>query len=250
MKHEVSWITPCSSRLCRNSHCVSRASAPLTRSCNLSSTDSRSRMMSPSRASGSPGQETFAVPAECALLPRSNGLPPPLGERWLVARRRAWAGIRWLLRPFPIGQFKVGSIAADRTGLLLTDPRSEQWARPEWVRQESIACFAGQPLVFRDETLGVACGGSDGNQSMSRNSVGYECLRIRRQRPSQTPARSQNSTGCGNSSSRTMVPERGGRQRPELWPNRRPQPRASSCIATSRRSGIDGCDGADYRRVW
>jgi transcriptional regulator with GAF, ATPase, and Fis domain len=47
------------------------------------------------------------------------------------------------------------AIAADRTGLLLTDPRSEQWARPEWVRHESIACFAGQPLVFRDETLGV-----------------------------------------------------------------------------------------------
>ena len=47
-----------------------------------------------------------------------------------------------------------------------------------------------------------------------------------------------------------MRTERGGRQRPELWPNRRPQPRASSCIATSRRSGIDGCDGADYRRVW
>jgi transcriptional regulator with GAF, ATPase, and Fis domain len=55
----------------------------------------------------------------------------------------------------PFGHFKVGSIAADRTGLLLTDPRSEQWARPEWVRHESIACFAGQPLVFRDETLGV-----------------------------------------------------------------------------------------------
>jgi transcriptional regulator with GAF, ATPase, and Fis domain len=55
----------------------------------------------------------------------------------------------------PFGRFKVGSIAAGRTGLLLTDPGSEHWARPEWVRHESIACFAGQPLVFRGETLGV-----------------------------------------------------------------------------------------------
>jgi transcriptional regulator with GAF, ATPase, and Fis domain len=50
---------------------------------------------------------------------------------------------------------KVGSIAANRIGLLLTDPSSEQWARPEWVRDESIQSFAGQPLVFRDETLGA-----------------------------------------------------------------------------------------------
>ena len=73
-----------------------------------------------------------------------------------VAQRRAVAAHRWILQPSPLsGQLKVGSIAADRTGLLLTDPRSEQWARPEWVRHESIACFAGQPLVFRDEMLGV-----------------------------------------------------------------------------------------------
>ena len=113
-------------------------------------------MMSPSRASGSPGQETFAVGANAPCLPRSNGLPPPLGERWLdQLEGEQWAGINGYFSRVPIGQFKVGSIAADRTGLLLTDPRSEQWARPEWVRQESIACFAGQPLVFRDETLGV-----------------------------------------------------------------------------------------------
>ena len=66
-----------------------------------------------------------------------------------------WPRIDGYFSRVPIGQFKVGSIAADRTGLLLTDPRSEQWARPEWVRHESIACFAGQPLVFRDEMLGV-----------------------------------------------------------------------------------------------
>jgi len=66
-----------------------------------------------------------------------------------------WPRIDGYFSRVPFGQLKVGSIAADRTGLLLTDPGSERWARPEWVRHESIACFAGQPLVFRDETLGV-----------------------------------------------------------------------------------------------
>ena len=66
-----------------------------------------------------------------------------------------WPRIDGHFSRVPFGRLKVGSIAANRTGLLLTDPGSEQWARPEWVRHESIACFAGQPLVFRDETLGV-----------------------------------------------------------------------------------------------
>ena len=46
-------------------------------------------------------------------------------------------------------------IASDRIGLLIADPESEQWARPDWVSSERIASFVGQPLVFRDETLGV-----------------------------------------------------------------------------------------------
>jgi transcriptional regulator with GAF, ATPase, and Fis domain len=66
-----------------------------------------------------------------------------------------WPRIDGYFSRVPVGQLKVGTIAADRAGLLITDPGSERWARPEWVRHESIACFAGQPLVFRDEMLGV-----------------------------------------------------------------------------------------------
>jgi hypothetical protein len=55
----------------------------------------------------------------------------------------------------PLGRLKVGSVASDRTGLLIADPRSEKWARPAWVESERITSFVGQPLVFRDETLGV-----------------------------------------------------------------------------------------------
>ena len=67
----------------------------------------------------------------------------------------SWSGTDGSFRRIPLGRLKVGSIAADRIGLLLSDPTSEHWARPEWVQAESIVSFAGQPLVFRDETLGV-----------------------------------------------------------------------------------------------
>jgi transcriptional regulator with GAF, ATPase, and Fis domain len=55
----------------------------------------------------------------------------------------------------PLGRPKVGSVASERTGLLIADPLSEKWARPAWVERERITSFVGQPLVFRDETLGV-----------------------------------------------------------------------------------------------
>src|SRR5262245_14346790 len=66
-------------------------------------------------------------------------------------------GERWSrtdgdFRRIPLGRLKVGSIASDRTGLLIADPKSQKWARPEWVQSEGITSFIGQPLVFRDET--------------------------------------------------------------------------------------------------
>src|SRR5215470_12069029 len=67
----------------------------------------------------------------------------------------SWCRTDGQFRRIPFGQLKVGSIAANRTGLLLSEPSAEEWARPEWVRDESIQSFAGQPLVFRDETLGA-----------------------------------------------------------------------------------------------
>jgi transcriptional regulator with GAF, ATPase, and Fis domain len=55
----------------------------------------------------------------------------------------------------PLAHLKVGRIASDRAGLLIGAPQSENWSRPDWVRGEHITSFVGQPLVFRDETLGV-----------------------------------------------------------------------------------------------
>jgi transcriptional regulator with GAF, ATPase, and Fis domain len=66
-----------------------------------------------------------------------------------------WSRTDGDFRRMPLAHLKVGSIASNRTGLLIADPRSEQWARPDWVRSERITSFVGQPLVFHDETLGV-----------------------------------------------------------------------------------------------
>jgi transcriptional regulator with GAF, ATPase, and Fis domain len=49
----------------------------------------------------------------------------------------------------------VRAIATDRSGQLLHVSACSQWAHPEWIQQETIQSFAGHPLVFRGETLGV-----------------------------------------------------------------------------------------------
>jgi transcriptional regulator with GAF, ATPase, and Fis domain len=67
----------------------------------------------------------------------------------------SWSRTGGDFRRMPLAHLKVGSIASDRVGLVIGDPESEKWARPDWVRSERIASFVGQPLVFHDETLGV-----------------------------------------------------------------------------------------------
>ena len=73
-----------------------------------------------------------------------------------------WSRIDGTFRRVPFGNSKmefcpspVRAIATDRTGQLLHVSACSQWAHPEWIQQESIESFAGHPLVFRGETLGV-----------------------------------------------------------------------------------------------
>jgi transcriptional regulator with GAF, ATPase, and Fis domain len=58
---------------------------------------------------------------------------------------------------FEIGDRKVGRVAADGVGVLLTDiTRDNAWiANPDWIASEGIVSFAAQPLVARGATLGV-----------------------------------------------------------------------------------------------
>ncbi|HTH46698.1 MAG TPA: sigma 54-interacting transcriptional regulator [Candidatus Limnocylindria bacterium] len=60
-------------------------------------------------------------------------------------------------RRFPLGVRKIGRVGKSGEPLLLPDLRGdEEWiADPDWLRREQVRTFAGQPLVFRDEVLGV-----------------------------------------------------------------------------------------------
>ena len=68
-----------------------------------------------------------------------------------------WDHLDGSFRRFPIGVRKVGQIA--KTGKSLEVPEianNAAWvADPEWVRDEKVTSFAGHPLIFRRQVLGV-----------------------------------------------------------------------------------------------
>lgn len=68
-----------------------------------------------------------------------------------------WRGINGRFRRFPIGVRKIGRIAADGAPILIRAVSEDVgWiADPQWSRRERIVSFAGQPLLFRGEVLGV-----------------------------------------------------------------------------------------------
>ncbi len=68
-----------------------------------------------------------------------------------------WSRLDGEFRRMPLGVRKVGRIGATGEPMLLKNITTErEWiADPEWAERESIHSFAGQPLIFRDEILGV-----------------------------------------------------------------------------------------------
>jgi transcriptional regulator with GAF, ATPase, and Fis domain len=58
---------------------------------------------------------------------------------------------------FPYGHRKVGEIAATGQPLEVADVSEDRaWmARPEWAEAEGIRGFGGQPLIYKDQVLGV-----------------------------------------------------------------------------------------------
>jgi transcriptional regulator with GAF, ATPase, and Fis domain len=85
----------------------------------------------------------------CLHLAASAGTPSD--------HREDWSRLDGAFRRFPLGVRKIGRIGATGEGILIDDiQRDHEWiARPEWVRKERITSFGGQPLVFRQEVLGV-----------------------------------------------------------------------------------------------
>jgi len=71
---------------------------------------------------------------------------------------RFWNRLDGEFARMPIGVRKIGHIAKSRESLRLDDREvaNSRWtAHPEWVAREGIKGFAGHPLLFRNEVLGV-----------------------------------------------------------------------------------------------
>ncbi len=68
-----------------------------------------------------------------------------------------WTRLDGSFRRFPIGQRKVGQIAASGKPMIVANVHEDQsWAAdPHWLAQENIASFAGHPLMHRGVVLGV-----------------------------------------------------------------------------------------------
>ena len=68
-----------------------------------------------------------------------------------------WSRVSGEFRRIPLNARKVGYIAATGQPVLIRDIRLEEHWKPraEWVAREGICSFAGHPLVFRGEVLGV-----------------------------------------------------------------------------------------------
>ncbi len=77
--------------------------------------------------------------------------------RSVKASTDRWDHLDGTFRRFPVGVRKVGQIA--KTGKSLEVPEitnNATWvAHPEWVRDEKVTSFAGHPLIFRGQVLGV-----------------------------------------------------------------------------------------------
>ncbi len=104
--------------------------------------------------------------ARCLHLVASNGTPLDTAED-------AWTRLDGAFRRFPLGVRKIGRIGATGESIIVRDvARDSTWiARPEWAGREHVRAFAGQPLVFRGEILGVL--GVFGRQALDDVDAGW-----------------------------------------------------------------------------
>jgi len=100
--------------------------------------------------SSCPMQAECTERGKCLHLLASAGcsLYPAIGN---------WASTDGQFRRFPIGGRKVGMVAKSGTSLEINDiwELTDGLVDKEWAQRERITSFAGQPLIYRGETLGV-----------------------------------------------------------------------------------------------
>ena len=75
----------------------------------------------------------------------------------IASPETSWTRTDGAFQRFPVGVRKVGRIAGTGRAeyLQCTDERAGWLADPTWAEAEEISSFAGEPLVFRGEVLGV-----------------------------------------------------------------------------------------------
>jgi len=85
----------------------------------------------------------------CLHLIASAGNPLQPGKDWTRLDGRYGR--------FPLGVRKIGRIATTAESFVLGDmTRTPEWiSQPEWVAQEKIGAFVGQPMLSKGEVLGV-----------------------------------------------------------------------------------------------
>ena len=68
-----------------------------------------------------------------------------------------YANLDGRFRRIPLGVFKVGRVAASAEPFLIPEIKPDETAVQDhrWIAAEGIQSFAGQPLIFRGEVLGV-----------------------------------------------------------------------------------------------
>ncbi|OWY73507.1 hydrogenase [cyanobacterium TDX16] len=96
------------------------------------------------------------LPDECSDQNRCLHLVASAG-RSLGEEGTSWDRVDGEFARFPLGVRKVGRIGATGECVSVRDVQKDtEWiARPDWARNEAIRGFAGQPLVFKGEILGV-----------------------------------------------------------------------------------------------
>jgi len=116
---------------------------------------------------------TCPLRAECPDQTRCLHLMASAGRS--LSPRNDWSRLDGSFRRFPLGVRKIGHIGVSGDGILIEDvARDREWiARPEWLQKERIRSFGGQPLVCREERVGVL--GVFSREPMSRDT--FEWLR-------------------------------------------------------------------------
>ena len=98
---------------------------------------------------------TCSMVEECPYRLRCLHLAASAGRSQVDGQE--WNGIEGEFRRIPLGVRKVGQIGSTGESFLIEDAVlcPDLTAHPEWIRREGIHGFAGHPLIFHEETLGV-----------------------------------------------------------------------------------------------